>query len=83
MEIKHILITGGAGFIGSNLANFLVSKGQNIRVFDNLSPQIHGVDSQNSYLFKSLNKNIEFIKGTIKEVKLDQYKRSWSLTTVI
>jgi dTDP-L-rhamnose 4-epimerase len=65
MEIKHILITGGAGFIGSNLANFLVSKGHNIRVFDNLSPQIHGVDSQNSYLFKSLNKNIEFIKGSI------------------
>jgi len=65
MEIKHILITGGAGFIGSNLANFLISKGHNIRVFDNLSPQIHGVDSQNSYLFKCLNKNIEFIKGSI------------------
>ncbi len=50
--MKNILITGGAGFIGSNLAKHLVSKGYNVTVFDNLSKQVHG-DSQNSYLYKS------------------------------
>jgi len=33
----HVLITGGAGFIGSNLANHLLSSGRNVLIFDNLS----------------------------------------------
>jgi dTDP-L-rhamnose 4-epimerase len=40
--MKNILITGGAGFIGSNLALVLIEKGYNITVLDNLSKQIHG-----------------------------------------
>ena len=39
---KRVLITGGAGFIGSHLANELLSKGQEVRMLDNLSPQVHG-----------------------------------------
>lgn len=39
---KKILITGGAGFIGSNLALKLLEKGYDVVVLDNLSPQIHG-----------------------------------------
>lgn len=40
-----ILITGGAGFIGSKLAANLIARGERIRVLDNLSPQIHGADA--------------------------------------
>jgi len=39
---KHILITGGAGFIGSHLADDLLKRGHRIRILDNLSPQVHG-----------------------------------------
>jgi dTDP-L-rhamnose 4-epimerase len=37
-----VLVTGGAGFVGSNLTKFLVDKGFRVRVLDNLVPQIHG-----------------------------------------
>ncbi len=40
--MKKILITGGAGFIGSNLAIKLAQRGYQIIILDNLSPQIHG-----------------------------------------
>lgn len=39
---KTVLITGGAGFIGSHLADELLNHGYNVRVLDNLSPQVHG-----------------------------------------
>jgi len=39
---QHILITGGAGFIGSHLADELLRAGHRVRALDNLSPQVHG-----------------------------------------
>jgi len=42
MTRSHILITGGAGFIGSHLADELLRRGHRVRALDNLSPQVHG-----------------------------------------
>jgi len=61
-----ILITGGAGFIGSNLALQLISKGHSVTVLDNLSKQIHGDNPLiTSPLFRSIVDKVKFIEGTI------------------
>src|SRR5438045_8928160 len=39
---KHILITGGAGFIGAHVANELLAHGYSVRALDSLVPQVHG-----------------------------------------
>jgi len=64
--MKNILITGGAGFIGSNLALALIKKRYKITVLDNLSPQIHGENPEiSSALFKSIKDKVIFIHGTV------------------
>ena len=64
--MKNILITGGAGFIGSNLSLKLIEKGYTITVLDNLSPQIHGADAANtSPLYQSIKDKVKFIHGTV------------------
>lgn len=64
--MKHVLITGGAGFIGSNVALKLIDKGIKVSVLDNLSPQIHGDNpEETSPLFNSIKGKVDFIKGTV------------------
>ena len=64
--MKNILITGGAGFIGSNLALKLVAKGHKITILDNLSPQIHGNNpEESSPLFRSIKDKVIFVLGTV------------------
>ena len=64
--MKKVLITGGAGFIGSNLALYLIKNGHEVTVLDNLSPQIHGeVPILTSQLYKSIIGKVSFIKGTV------------------
>ena len=41
-----ILITGGAGFIGSHTARALLDRGHSVRILDNFSPQVHGPSSE-------------------------------------
>ena len=62
--MKNILITGGAGFIGSNLTINLVKKGYNITILDNLSEQVHGKE-KNSELFNSIKNIATFILGDV------------------
>lgn len=60
-----VLITGGAGFIGSNLALKLLEKGYEVRVLDNLSEQIHGKSPEKSELYCNIKDKVEFILGTV------------------
>ncbi|OKS86937.1 NAD-dependent epimerase/dehydratase family protein [Mucilaginibacter polytrichastri] len=64
----NILITGGAGFIGSNLALKLISRGHVVTVLDNLSKQIHGSDPQNtSPLYLSIAEKVRFIGASVTD----------------
>lgn len=62
MKLKNILITGGAGFIGSNLSLKLLDRGYTVTVLDNLSPQIH---EKISPLYNSIKHKVKFIKGSV------------------
>jgi len=57
------LITGGAGFIGSHLADDLIARGHHVRALDNLSPQVHGVVDRPSYL----NREVELLRGDVRD----------------
>ncbi|MBX6424940.1 MAG: NAD-dependent epimerase/dehydratase family protein [Variibacter sp.] len=48
--MRNVLITGGAGFIGSHIADLLLCHGCNVRILDNLSPQVHRAAARPSYL---------------------------------
>ena len=64
--MKHVLITGGAGFIGSNVALKLVDQGVKVTVLDNLSPQIHGDNPDvTSPLYNNIRGKVNFVKGTV------------------
>jgi dTDP-L-rhamnose 4-epimerase len=61
---KHVLITGGAGFIGSHLADELLSHGYRVRVLDNLSPQVHGDNAKRPTY---LHSDIELCIGDVRD----------------
>lgn len=58
-----ILITGGAGFIGSHTADALLARGHQVRVLDSLEPPVHPKREPPSYL----DPRIEFIRGDVRD----------------
>ena len=60
--MKNILITGGAGFIGSHVTDLLVSRGYSVRLLDNLSAQVHP-DGPPRYLAK----DAELVMGDVRD----------------
>ena len=65
--MQNILITGGAGFIGSRLALALKERDCNVTVLDNLSPQIHGASPRQSALFRSIEGQVRFIEADVTD----------------
>jgi dTDP-L-rhamnose 4-epimerase len=63
---KTVLITGGAGFIASHCAASLLRAGYRVRAFDNLDPQIHGVDRRPPTY---LDRRVELLIGDIRSAK--------------
>ncbi|GFO57740.1 nucleoside-diphosphate-sugar epimerase [Geomonas silvestris] len=64
---RRVLITGGAGFIGSHLADELLRHGYEVRALDLLLPQIHGPEARRpAYLAPE----VELIKGDVRNKEL-------------
>src|SRR3954463_1362852 len=60
----RILITGGAGFIGSPLADELLRRGHTVRALDNLAPQVHGAAAERPAY---LSRDVELIHGDVRD----------------
>lgn len=58
----NILVTGGAGFIGSYIVDKLIEQGHSVRIYDNLDPQVHPGGNKPVYL----NRHAQFIKGDVR-----------------
>lgn len=67
--MKRVLITGGAGFIGSNLTLKLLNRGYEVTILDNLNNQIHGEDPEKSYTYNLIKESTRFIKGDVNNTQ--------------
>lgn len=73
--MKNILISGGAGFIGSHLALHLKNFGYKVTVLDILSKQIHGENPEtDSFLYQKILGEVEIIKGDV--TKKEDWKKA-------
>jgi dTDP-L-rhamnose 4-epimerase len=68
---KRILVTGGAGFIGSHTVDQLIQRGDTVRVYDNLNPQVHGKNAKKP---EYLHSEAEFIQGDVRD--RDHFKKA-------
>jgi dTDP-L-rhamnose 4-epimerase len=62
--MQQVLITGGAGFIGSHLADELLARGYRVRALDNLSPQVHGPNAGRP---DYLDPEVELLVGDVRD----------------
>jgi dTDP-L-rhamnose 4-epimerase len=64
-----VLITGGAGFIGSHLSDALLQQGHRVRVLDNLDPQVHGEEQRRP---DYLDSEVELMVGDVRDAQAVQ-----------
>lgn len=60
--MKNVLITGGAGFVGSHTADGLLRKGYSVKIFDNFAKQVHGKG-----LPAYLRSDVELLEGDVRD----------------
>ena len=63
----RVLVTGGAGFIGSRLVERLAASNVAVTILDNLSPQVHGNDPERSFTFGLIAGKADFIRGDVRD----------------
>jgi dTDP-L-rhamnose 4-epimerase len=63
MALRNILVTGGAGYIGSHLVDALVRRDYRVTVLDNLEPQVHRSGTWPSYA----NVNAQYVEGDVRD----------------
>ena len=63
MAIRNVLVTGGAGYIGSHLVDALVVRGYNVVVLDSLVPQVHRSGTWPSYA----NPKVRYVRGDVRD----------------
>src|SRR5688572_32438494 len=63
MPIRTVLVTGGAGYIGSHLVDRLVREGYEVTVLDNLEPQVHRSGTWPSYA----NPKATYVRGDVRD----------------
>jgi dTDP-L-rhamnose 4-epimerase len=61
---KRVLITGGAGFIGSHVADLFLTSRYSVRILDNLTPQVHGAATDRPHY---LDADAELIIGDVRD----------------
>ncbi|HYR09541.1 MAG TPA: NAD-dependent epimerase/dehydratase family protein, partial [Longimicrobium sp.] len=71
MAGRRVLVTGGAGFVGSHLVDALLEGGDRVRILDNLDPQVHGPDRRKPAWVPG---DAEFIQGDMRSA--DDVRRS-------
>jgi dTDP-L-rhamnose 4-epimerase len=64
VAVRRVLVTGGAGFVGSHLVDALLERGDRVRILDNLDPQVHGPERRRPAWVPA---DAELVQGDVRD----------------